>query len=163
MIEGGEPAMNMLKELIKPNFFERGIEYFGPGQERFSAFTDMTEDFNLKVAAIFEVWMRYESGTGKRYEETAVIDMAEWKGAQQLGTPSIYKIANSLERLQRDVNHFASDFLRLGINVHTQSDRENNELRQRHTSTQRPLGQSQEPPPRPQEIAEQPDSGDEAP
>jgi hypothetical protein len=165
VIDGGESAQNMLNELTKPNFFEKGLEFFGPGQERFSAFTDMAEDFNAKVAAVFEVWMRYESAAGKRYEETAIIDMAEWKGAQQLGTPSIYKIANSIDRLQRDVGHFASGFHRLGINVYTQRDRdrENDELQQRYVSMQRELEQSQELPPRAQETTEQPDSEDGAP
>jgi len=162
---GGEPALRMLSELTKPNFFEKGIEYLGPGQERFSAFTNMAVDFNEKVTAVFEVWMRYESATGKRYETTTVIDMAEWKGAQQLGTPSIYKIANSIDKIQQDVGHFASGFHRLGINVYTQDDRdqENDELCQRYEDELRESCQTQELPLRLHETTEQPDTEDGAP
>jgi len=165
VISGGESALSMLNELTKPNFFEKGLEYFGPGQERFSAFTNMAVDFNTKVAAVFEVWIRYESATGQRYEETAVIDMAEWKGAQQLGTPSIYKIEKSIEIIQRDVGHFASGFRRLGIDVYSQDDRdrENDELQQRYEDMQRELGQTQQLPLTPQETTEQPDTEDGPP
>lgn len=152
VISGGESALSMLNELTKPNFFEKGLEYFGPGQERFSAFTNMAVDFNAKVAAVFEVWIRYESATGQRYEDTAVIDMAEWKGAQQLGTPSIYKIAKSIEIIQKDVGHFASGFRRLGIDVYSQDDRdrENDELQQLHEDMQRELDRTQQLPLTPQ-------------
>ena len=124
----------MLGELTMPNFFAKGLEYFGPGQERFSAFTNMTVDLNVKVAAVFEVAMRYEGATGKRYEATTIIDMAEWKGAQQLGTSSLYKIANSIDKIQRDIGHLTSGFRRLEVDAYTQDDRdrENDKLRQRY-------------------------------
>jgi hypothetical protein len=165
VINGGEPALRMLSELTKPNFFEKGIEYFGPGQERFSAFTNMAVDFNAKVAAVFEVWMRYESATGKRYEATTVIDMAEWKGAQQLGTPSIYKIVESIDKIQQDVSHFASGLRRLGIDVYTQDDRDqaNDELRQRFEDERRESNETQELPLGLNEPTEQPDTEDGAP
>lgn len=165
VVSGGEPAQSMLNELTKPNFFENGLEYFGPGQERFSAFTNMAVDFDVKVAAVFEVWMRHESATGKRYESTAIIDMAEWKGAQQLGTPNIYKIAKSVEIIQRDIGHLVSGFRRLGIDVYLQNDRdrENDELRQRYAEMQSELDNTQELPLMQQETTEQPDTEDGEP
>ncbi|MCS5693981.1 hypothetical protein NZK33_18650 [Cyanobium sp. FGCU-6] len=165
VIDGGEPAERMLDELTKPNFFAKGLEYFGPGQERFSAFTDMTVDFNVKVAAIFEVRIRYESATRKRYEEMVVIDMAEWKGAQQLGTPSLYKIANSIDKIQRDIGHFATGFRRLRIDAYTQvdRDRESNEIFKRYEDELRESGQGHERPLKLQETTEQPDAEDGAP
>jgi hypothetical protein len=74
--------------------------------------------------------IRDESATGKRYEATSIIDMAEWKGAQQLGSPRLYRIANSIVRIHRDIGHFASGFRRLGIGACNQDDRnrESNEL-----------------------------------
>lgn len=109
--------------------------------------------------------MRYESATGKRYEATTVIDMAEWKGAQQLGTPSIHKIANSIDRIQRDIGHLASGFRRLGINVYTQDDRdqENDELRQRFEDERRKSNETQDLPLGLHEPTEQPDTEDGPP
>jgi hypothetical protein len=162
VIEGGEPAQRMLSELTKPNFFAKGLEYFGPGQERFSAFTNMTVDHNAKVAAVFEVMMRYEGATGKRYEASTFIDMAEWKGAQKLGTPSLHKIANSIDKLQRDIGHLASGFRRLEVDAYTQDDRdrENDELRQRYEDERRESGQEQELSLGLQETTEHPDTED---
>ena len=162
VIEGGEPAQRMLVELTNPNFFAKGLEYFGPGQERFSAFTNMAVDFNAKVAAVFEVTMRYEGATGKRYEASTIIDMAEWKGAQQLGTPSLYKIANSIDKLQRDIGHLTLGFRRLKVDAYTQDDRdqENDELRQRLADERRESGHEQEPSLGLQETTEHPDTED---
>jgi hypothetical protein len=64
---GGEGALAMLNELTSPKFFEKGLEYLGPGQERYSAFTNMTENYESKIDAVFEVAMRYESATGRRF------------------------------------------------------------------------------------------------
>ncbi|MFM1900429.1 MAG: hypothetical protein RLZZ216_1005 [Cyanobacteriota bacterium] len=162
VIEGGEPAQRMVGELTQPNFFAKGLEYFGPGQERFSAFTNMTVDFNAKVASVFEITMRYEGATGKRYEASTIIDMAEWKGAQQLGTPSLYKIANSIDKIQRDIGHLTTGFRRLKVATYTKDDRdlENDELRQRYNDERRESGQDQEPSRGLQETTEHPDTED---
>jgi hypothetical protein len=164
VVDGGEAAQFMLDELTKPNFFAKGLEYFGPGHERFSAFTNMTVDFNAKISAVFEVITRYESTTGKRYETTTMIDMAEWKGARQLGTPSLHKIANSIDKIQRDIGHFASGFRRLGIDAYTQDDRdrENDELNNQYEDELRESAQEQELSLRLQETTEQPDAEDGA-
>lgn len=165
VIDGGEPAERMLGELTKPNFFAKGLEYFGPGQEKFSTFTNMSVDFKAKVAAIFEVRIRYESATGKRYEATTIIDMAEWKGAQQLGTPSLHKIANSIEKIQKDIGHFASGLRRLGIDAYTQDDRdrESDELYKQYEDELRESDQEQESPLKLQGATEQPDAEDGPP
>lgn len=129
---GGEGALAMLNELTSPKFFEKGLEYLGPGQERYSAFTNMAENYDSKIDAVFEVDMRYESATGRRFEDVLLIDMSEWKDAEQLGTPSMHRIANSIEKIQRDLGHFSSGFRHLKADVYTQDDRDKeNEMRRR--------------------------------
>lgn len=46
---GGEGALAMLNELTSPKFFEKGLEYFGPGQERYSAFTNMAKIMKARL------------------------------------------------------------------------------------------------------------------
>jgi hypothetical protein len=58
--------------------------------------------------------------------------MSEWKDAEQLGTPSMHRIANSIEKIQRDLGHFSSGFRHLKADVYTQDDRDKeNEMRRR--------------------------------
>jgi hypothetical protein len=91
--------------------------------------------------------------------------MAEWKGAQQFGSPRLYKIANSIDRIHRDIGHFASGFRRLGIDACNQDDRNrgSNELCKLYEDELRESGQEQEPPLKLQETTEQPDAEDGAP
>lgn len=44
----------MIDELKKPNFFAKGLEYLGIGQEILSAFAGMTVDFDAKAGETFE-------------------------------------------------------------------------------------------------------------
>jgi len=49
--------------------------------------------------------------------------MSEIKGRYQLGKPNLYSIANSLEKLQKDVGHIVSGFKRVKADVYSSVDR----------------------------------------
>jgi hypothetical protein len=122
--EGGRSAEKLLAELTKSNFFSVGLKYLGPGHERVSHYTQMTEDFDGKIASVLSFDISCESASGKKYSETFVVDMSEYKGTYQLGKPHMYAIAQSLEKLQRDIGHIASGFKRIRADVYTSQDRE---------------------------------------
>lgn len=124
VIQGGESAVALLEDFTKTNFFEVGLAYFGPGQEHFSSYTQMTKNHEGKIATVIAFEIDYESCTGVKYHEVLHIDMSEHKGAYQLGKPHLYAIAQSLEKLQRDVGHIVSGFKRIRADVFTASDRE---------------------------------------
>lgn len=124
VVAGGDSAEKLLTEFTETNFFKAGLSYFGPAQEHFSSYTQMTQDLEGKIASVIAFDLQYESATGKSYRECVVIDMSEHKGAYQLGKPHLYSIAQSLEKLQRDVGHVVSGFKRIRTDVFTSEDRD---------------------------------------
>lgn len=124
VVEGGDGAAALLAEFTQTNFFKVGLSYFGPGQERISNYTQMTNDHKAKITSVIAFDVEYESSTGLKYHEVVHVDMSEHKGAYQLGTPHLYAIAQSLEKLQRDVGHVVSGFKRIRTDVFTAADRE---------------------------------------
>ncbi len=121
---GGDTARKLLEEFTATNFFRVGLKYLGPGEERVSHYTQMTEDFEGKIASVLELAVTYESVTGKKYTATLTVDMSEHKGTYQLGTPPMHAISESLEKLQKDIGHIVSGFKRIRTDVFTNEDRE---------------------------------------
>ena len=133
VVAGGESAEKLINEFTETNFFKAGLSYFGPGQEHFSSYTQMTQDLDGKLASVLAFDLQYESVTGKLYRECVVIDMSEHKGAYQLGKPHLYSIAQSLEKLQKDVGHVVSGFKRIRTDIYTSEDRDvENEAWEKH-------------------------------
>ena len=128
---GGDAAARLLAEFTAPNFFATGLAYFGPGQERLSAYTRMTEDHDGKIASILLFDVEYQSATGKHYRETISVDMSEHKGSYQLGKPHLYAIAQSLEKIEKTIGYLTTGFRRLKTDVYTSADREAKEKEQR--------------------------------
>ncbi|PSJ23043.1 hypothetical protein CVH10_03905 [Halomonas sp. ND22Bw] len=138
VIAGGESAEKLLTEFTESNFFKTGLRHFGPGQNVYSTYTQTTQDFEGKSASVLSFKVEYKSATGKKYSDEIIIDMSEIKGRYQLGKPNLYAIANSLEKLQKDVSHIVSGFKRVKADVYSSDDRkEEREERERWYEAQR--------------------------
>ncbi len=124
VISGGESAEKLLQEFTRPNFFKTGLRHFGPGQNIHSRDTQVTDDFEGKSDSKLSFKLRYKSGTGKQYNEEVIIDMSEIMGTSQLGKPNLYSIANSLEKMQKDIGHIVSGSKRVQTDIHSSEDRE---------------------------------------
>lgn len=124
VIDGGEVAENLLTEFLSPNFFKTGLRYFGPGQFRFSGYTQTNEDFEAKASSALCFKVSYESVTDKKYVEEIVVDMAELRGHYQLGKPNLYSIAKSMEKIQKDLHHITTGFKRIKVDSYDTDDRE---------------------------------------
>jgi hypothetical protein len=133
VLAGGGGAQTLIDELTKTNFFTSGLSYLGPGEQRYSHYTQMTENYDAKIASVIAFDLKYKSATGKDYQEALVIDMSEHKGSYQLGKPHLYSIAQSLEKIQKDLGHVVSGFKRIRTDVYTSEDREaeNSAIRER--------------------------------
>lgn len=125
VLKGGEGAQKLLSEFTDANFFKKGLTYLGPNQQVHSKYTKMSENFEQKIKSILQFDIKYESITGKPYNETSVIDLSEMKGMSQLGTPNLYSIAKSLEKIQKNLYHITSGFKKIKTDVYTHADREN--------------------------------------
>src|SRR5471030_212282 len=104
ILSGGQVAQELLDEFTISNFFKVGLNYFGPGQERYSHYTQMTQGHDGKIESVLAIDISYESTTGVKYTEQSMIDMSELKGEYQLGKPNLYSIAKSLEKIQEDIS-----------------------------------------------------------
>ena len=124
VIAGGDGAKALLDELTETNFFTTGLSCLGPGEERYSNYTEMSENHDQKIASVIAFDLTYKSSTGRKYAESLVIDMSEQKGNYQLGKPHLYSIALSLERLQKDLHHVATGSKRIRADVFTSEDRQ---------------------------------------
>jgi hypothetical protein len=128
---GGEGAERLLGEFNKANFFNIGLKYFGPSHELHSGYTNITKDFDAKVASVLIYNIEYESATGKEYSDQITIDISELKGTNQLGKPNLYAIAQSIEEIQKEFSHVVSGFKKIHADVFTSEDRDREEAEQR--------------------------------
>ena len=124
VISGGESAKKLLQEFTRPNFFKTGLHHFGPGQNIHSRDTQITDDFEGKAASMLSFKLRYKSATGQQYDEEIIIDMSEIKGTSQLGTPNLYSIAKSLEKMEGNIGHIVSGSKRVKADIYSSEDRE---------------------------------------
>jgi hypothetical protein len=120
---GNDFSPTLLSELTKPNFFRTGLSYFGPGQERVSMYTQLTQNHDEKLSTVLAFDVEYSSVTGKQYKDTLIVDMSEYQGTHQLGKPHLYAIAQSLEKLQKDVGRLVGGSKRVQADVYTDEDR----------------------------------------
>ncbi len=120
---GSEISAALLDEFTKPNFFKTGLSYFGPGQERISMYTQLHENHEAKLSTVLAFDVEYGSLTGKKYKDTLMVDLSEYKGTHQLGKPHLYAIAQSLEKLQKDVERLAGGSKRLKADMYSEEDR----------------------------------------
>ncbi len=123
VITGGESAAKLLGEFTESNFFKTGLRHFGPGQNIYSTYTQTTEDFEGKSSSILSFRLSYKSATGKKYTDEIILDMSELKGRYQLGKPNLYSMAQSLEKIQKDIGHVVSGFKRVKADVYSSEDR----------------------------------------
>ncbi len=119
--KGAEGLLARLKEL---EAFSSGIAYLGPGEEFFSFWTQMTEDFEDKIATQIRARTSCQGATGSTYDRAHLLDLSELKGIHRLGEPPLLMIAQKLDALQKDVHQFVTGFNKPVVNVLTHEDRE---------------------------------------
>lgn len=121
---GNEVSSALLEELTTPNFFKAGLSYLGPGHERLSMYTQLNQSHDEKLSTVLAFEVEYKSVTGKKYKDTLLVDMSEYKGTHRLGKPHLYSIAMSLEKLQKSVDHLVGSNKRLQADVFSAEDRD---------------------------------------
>lgn len=142
VLEGADSAESLLSEFTEMNFFRTGISYLGPGGARYSGFTEMTNDHEGKIASKVSFDLTYKSVTGAKIKDTIVIDMAEYKGTYRLGTPHLYSIAQTLQKLEKSIANVASGQRRIKTDIYTEEDRAKafEETKKRHDEQRKKSG-----------------------
>lgn len=119
-----EGCKKLLNDFLKMKSFERGANYLGPGQILRSRFTSMTEDYEEKIQAVLSIRLDYKCADGTKKAETFIVNFAELEGYGTFGTPSLYAIAQSIEKIQKDIHHLATGFYKPKVQTFNNEDRE---------------------------------------
>ena len=119
--KGSESLLGRLQEI---GGIKSGVAYLGPNQEFFSFWTQMTEDFEDKVATQVRIGTTCRGVTGVIYDREHLLNLAELKGVSRIGEPPLLKIAKSLEALQHNLNRVATGFSKAKVDVFDHEDRE---------------------------------------
>ncbi|MEE9282982.1 MAG: hypothetical protein V3U49_02775 [Nitrososphaerales archaeon] len=98
--------------LSQLGFIKRGIDYLAPDQKIKFFLTSLTEDFKIKMKSPFRIDVSYYNKTRKPYNDGFLIDFSEMEGLGQLGEPPIHKIADNIEKIQKDINALRQSQLR---------------------------------------------------
>lgn len=119
----------LLDELNKLVILQKGISSLSSGEHRTSylfSFIDLHQKFGEKALEfIAEVEIAFEDTEGSEYWSRSYFNFTEYKGVSELGGGDpLYKISSQLEKIQKDIGHFASGFKRLRTDVYTSDDRE---------------------------------------
>lgn len=124
----------LIKDFSRSQFLSKGLRYLGPGQELQSGYTQMHENFAEKVKARLTVEVTYNSTTGKSYTDIIPLHFDEFEGYGTIGTPHLYAIAKSLEKIERNIDHLATGFRRMKVDTYANEDRnrEREESEQHH-------------------------------
>ncbi len=102
----------------------RVLKYLGPSQYQESAYSQLTDKFDQKIASVLVFDVRYRNANTKWYEEKFRLDFSEFEGQTQIGRPHLYAIAKHLEGIERDLHNVATGFKRIGIDTYNRQDRE---------------------------------------
>lgn len=141
--KGGDGAQALMDDFTKAHFFGTGLRYLGPGQERVSGFSQMTEKADQKIESVLVFAVRYRGATGKQYQEKFWLDFSEFKGHTQIGKPPLNAIAQHLEKIQEDFHNLVSGRTRIKADVYDNEDREQ-ERKEREEHRNELLAQSKE-------------------
>ncbi len=105
-----EGANQLIEEFCSIGVFKNGAGYLGPSQEIVSNYSAMHENFDAKIEAAILLNVIYKSATGKMHKQSFRLDLSEFRGKSTLGKPHLYAIAQSLEKIQKDIKRIITGF-----------------------------------------------------
>ena len=120
-----EGEAKLINDFSKSQFLTKGLKYLGPQQELQSGFTQMTEDCEAKINSRLIIKVSYENSTGKSYKQNITIYFEEFRGYGTLGKPHLYSMAQSLEKIENNINHIITGFKKLKVDTYSEEDRLN--------------------------------------
>ncbi len=104
-----------------------GISSLGAGEKRTSyifSFIELHGKFDDKLFEYFaEIDIEFQDIEGKTYTSKSHFKFMEYKGISELGGNPVHKISSTLEKIQKEIDHLASGFRKLKVNIYTSDDR----------------------------------------
>ena len=116
--------------LSELNFIKNGVNYLAPSQKIKHFLTSLVGKKELEKIKI-EFKVKYENSLGKLSQENYILDFSEFYGRRRVGEPSLKKIADNLEKIQKDIHAIIdSSYPRIKVVTHTKKDMEEEKQRQ---------------------------------
>lgn len=123
-----------------------GISSLGAGEKRTSyvfSFIELHEKFGDKSFEYFaEVDIEFQDIEGKTYASISNFNFMEYKGISDIGGDPVHKISSTLEKIQKEIGHFASGFKKLRTDIYTSDDRKKEQERIEKQREQRKQSQN---------------------
>lgn len=113
----------LIQEFSKSQFLAKGLKYLGPGQELRSHYTNLTQNYEDKIKSRLSVEITYHNAIGKSYRTTIPVYFEEFEGYGALGTPHLYSIAKSIEKIADGVKELTTGYKRLRVDTYSEQDR----------------------------------------
>ena len=111
--------------LSEVNLIKDGLHYLAPNQKISFFIASIPEIFMKKKKSFFDIKVKYENKFGKPYKNTYLIDFSKFFDLRHAGEPSLKKIANNLEKIQKDIHTIMySSYPRIKVVTHTKKDME---------------------------------------
>ncbi len=118
----------LLEEFNKLIILKKGISSLSSGEHRSSylfSFIDLHKKYGEKtLECVIEVDISFEDIEGEKYSSKSFFNFTEYQGVSELGGGDpLRKISTHLEKIQKDIGHFASGFKKIKADVYTNEDR----------------------------------------
>ena len=107
------------RSLNELGLFKRGIPLLSPGR---NIETFLASAFELFQQEPLEVTAEYEDATGRKIEETFLVDFAAFENLSRVGEAPLHTIAKSIEKLQKSIGNLSSGTKKLSVLVYSQDD-----------------------------------------
>ena len=107
------------RSLNELGLFKRGIPLLSPGR---NIETFLASAFELLQQEPLEVTAEYEDATGRKIEETFLVDFAAFENLSRVGEAPLHTIAKSIEKLQKSIGNLSSGTNKLSVLVYSQDD-----------------------------------------
>ena len=95
-------------KVSKIGFIKNGLRYLAPDQKLKTFLTNTGDDFKQKCSKSFTIKISYQDAVGKKYNEDYLVDFSQRAGLREVGKPGIEKIADSVERIEKNFQSYMS-------------------------------------------------------
>lgn len=129
--KAGKGDVSIVEKINELGFVQSGLDYLSSKQEIRSFLTSMFENFEDKIQTTVKIDVSYRTGAGSVVNDTYIIDFSIFRGLQQLGEPELYRIANAIEKIEKNVDHLSSGWSKLQVITQSKSDHNNERAKER--------------------------------
>jgi len=121
---------NMLKEL---GIIQHGLKHIAPRQKIETWYMSFIGIYEQVINDSIEISIEYKNDSKENISEYFIINFSQFGNINQLGGNPIQKIAQNMEKIERNISKITSGWNRIKVDVYDTEDRERSqkELEQR--------------------------------